>query len=216
MMNLDCMSFDTQGWNSVEHTDARRFWVNPDGVLIEFRFRTPTDFRNDLRSPEKLHEEMKDQADKLNSALIQFDVMEIQGLGVMRVITKSWSSEEADCLGKDYNGGLIFPLADGCFFVRVAAREQGMTGVREATVALLLHKQGKWALPDGSKPATVEPNPRTSLTREPLMLSPADDARFDAYFPDHPLTRVRSMLQHIENTLQIIPELRNAAPYRVG
>lgn len=63
--------------------------------------------------------------------------------------------------------------------------------------------------------ATSDISVGEAIKRSPLVVSPADDSEYDAQFPNHPLTRVRQALRHIENSLTIAPALANAPPYRI-
>jgi len=215
MLHIRQMNFDTVGLEIKQDEPARRFWAGSGPILVEQSIITPTDYAYDLRAPDKFRQVMLDKAKDMGSALLQCAFLDIQGLDAVRLLNKFWSSPATDDLGKDYNGALVFPLAEGCFFIRVAAREQGMTGVREAMVAAILHKQGKLELPKSVPPADASIGLGASIRKHALVPAPSDDEQYDADFPEHPLTRVRRMFKHIENTLTIAPELKTAKPYRV-
>ncbi|MDE1887917.1 MAG: hypothetical protein KGI32_07255 [Gammaproteobacteria bacterium] len=217
MLHISQIKFDTAGLELKQDDANCRFWVAPGPTLVQQTLIMPTDFSCDLRNPAGFREELQKQAQSMGSALIQCDFFEVQGLSVARVINKFWSSPapEDPNLGKDYNSSLIFPLAEGCFYIRVAAQEQGTTGVRESMVTMLLHKQGKLELSQASRPAGNGDGLGTILKKQALVPSPSDDERYDVDFPEHPLTRVRRLLKHISGTLTIATELKNAKPYRV-
>lgn len=193
-----------------------RFWIAPGPILVQQTLIVPTDFSYDLRNPDGFREFLHWQAQSMGSALIQCDFVDVKGLSVARVINKFWSSPapEDPSMGKDYNGSLIFPLAEGCFFIRVATQEQGLTSVRESVVTVLLHKQGKLELRKAAQPASGGDGPGAVLKKQMLALSPSDDEHYDAGFPEHALMRVRRLFKYIENTLTTAPELKDAEPYR--
>ncbi len=217
MLHIHQLDFDTAGMELRQDDDGCRFWVAPGPALVQLTLVTPTDFSCDLRNPAGFHEELKKQAQRMGSALIHCDFIERQGLGAVCLISKFWSAPapEDPNMGKDYNGALIFPLAEGCFYIRVAAREQGTTGVRESVVTMLLHKQGKLALPKAAHAAADSDGLGAALKKQTLAPSPSDDEEYDVHFPEHALTRVRRLLRHIGTTLTVAPELKEARPYRV-
>lgn len=215
MLQLDYLSFDVSGLKRVRSTATSCLLADQYGTLFELSLRTPTDFPHDLQHPESLHAYMLQEVRNMGGALIEFHVCRIAGLGAVRLMNKMWHSQDPADLSKVYGGSLIFPLAAGCYFIKAAAREEGTTGIRESTVTLLLHKQGKLKLPAASSQADATDDLGTAIKKSALVVSPADAAEYDADFPSHPLSRVRHALQHIEQSLKVAPELLNTKPYRV-
>lgn len=215
MLQLDYLGFDVSGLKEVRSTETSRLLADQHGTLFELSLRTPTDFPHDLQHPEQLRAYMSQQTRDMANALIEFQVCRIAGLEAMRLTNKMWNSPGVADLSKVYSGALIFPFAAGCYFLKTAAREEGTTGVRESMVTLLLHKQGKLKLPAASSPADTTSDLASAIKKSPLLVSPADAAEYDADFPDHPLSRVRHALQHIEQSIKVAPVLINAQPYRI-
>lgn len=215
MLQLDYLSFDLSGLKEVRCAETSRLLADLHGTLFELSLRTPTDFPHDLQHPEQLHAYMSQQTCGMASALIEFQVCRIAGLEAVRLMNKMWNSPDAADLSKVYSGALIFPFAAGCYFIKTAAREEGTSGVRESMVTLLLHKQGKLQLPAAKAPVDTTSDLASTIKKSPLVVSPGDAAEYDSDFPDHPLSRVRQALQHIEQSLQVAPALLNAKPYRI-
>lgn len=47
----------------------------------------------------------------------------------------------------------------------------------------------------------------------PFMRNPSEDPAYDADFTNHPLSRARVLLQHLERTLQVAPEVKSEAKF---
>jgi hypothetical protein len=56
-------------------------------------------------------------------------------------------------------------------------------------------------------------DPYDPTFRAPLMRNLSDDVQYDAQFPDHPLSRLRSVLRHLASTVSIADEVKAAAPF---
>jgi hypothetical protein len=86
----------------------------------------------------------------------------------------------------------------------VAAREKGVTGMRDTAIFAKLMQSGEVAFgEDGESPKNWMADPYDpSIVGVPAR-NRADDAAYDSLFPDHPLSRVRVLLQQIETSLRI-------------
>jgi hypothetical protein len=100
--------------------------------------------------------------------------------------------------GMTYIGSLTLPFRDFCFIVKAQCREHGETGVREAIVFHLLAREGR--LPK-------DPKERFN------MASISDEERHDARFPNHPLSRLRRLMRHLESTAALDDATAAAEPF---
>jgi len=91
----------------------------------------------------------------------------------------------------------IFTLTKATRYAQLIfqAAERGTTGLREAMVAVRLGNPS-----DSRRPHPYDPALRTRL---PLLR--ADDAGFDAQFPDHPLSRARRWAARVAPTAVVDP-----------
>jgi hypothetical protein len=98
--------------------------------------------------------------------------------------------------------GMLFLQLDGFGFVIViAAEEQGTSGVREAAVTARLLEEGKLTL------ETYEygwfRDPYDPGYRGRILRSLSDDEAYDSSFPDHPLSKVRRTLVHLQSSIRL-------------
>lgn len=56
-------------------------------------------------------------------------------------------------------------------------------------------------------------DPYDSSIEAPLMRNQPEACEYDSQFPDHPLSRARQVLNHIEKTMVIAPEILSAPPF---
>jgi hypothetical protein len=91
--------------------------------------------------------------------------------------------------GMTYEGQLVVVRDHSESRVIVRFPETGMTGLRDAAI----FDSHVASLPDDVDPTEGwMSDPYDKTRRDPLMRNGADDERFDAKFPDHPLTLVRA------------------------
>ena len=96
--------------------------------------------------------------------------------------------------GRTYVGSLTVPFRDFSFVLKCQCAEGGPTGLKEALLF------------DGSRAAN-----------EPMQIEggrfyipgwDADDPKHDAEFPDHPVARVRRVLDHVAGALVVADAVR--------
>jgi hypothetical protein len=96
-----------------------------------------------------------------------------------------------------YFTGMLFDFS--LFLDRIwttIAGEHGTTGVREAMVTQELLAAGEMTLDDYETKFSGDPyDPSYAGVERRLLRFLSDDARYDARFPDHPLTKVRALVQ---------------------
>ena len=93
--------------------------------------------------------------------------------------------------GMVYVGSFTLPFRDFSFVIKVQAEEHGVTGVREAMLVERLLASG------AATPATIFDSPAWN----------PDAEAFDAEFPDHPVSRVRRVLDRVAHSLTIEPSI---------
>lgn len=121
--------------------------------------------------------------------LVEFSAIMIDGCPVFRIIRKGPQQPH----GLTYAGTLSFAYRDFVAVLAVTCPEHGMTGMREAV------------LPDrllGTGEVTITQPPRIDGNWQP------DSEQYDAEFPQHPLSRLRPLLAHVERTCRLSPEWR--------
>ncbi len=177
------------GWVE-QASEGKRVWRHPSGCVLSLCAAldswancTDTELRNHARELAKTNE----------AGLIEVGrVMSRSGpaIGVL------YKSLHMPAYG--YTGVLLTPLPDGVLVWTVNAMEQGVTGMREATVTQELFNAGKLTIEDYERSWAQDPYDKNyhGVDRRVLRFL-SDDEQYDSRFPDHPLTQVRRVLREL-------------------
>jgi len=101
-----------------------------------------------------------------------------------------------------YTASIIVPRAIGAATVLVLCADNGPTGRRDAMVAAKLGIE-----------AMTPPHPYAPHIRGALPYSASDDARWDAEFPDHALTRARRWFAELSRTARADAQFAALPPF---
>jgi len=186
---LDSLRFDTSACQPIGEPEAgrTRMWVTPagDGLGLYY-FPMPPDLPV-TQSVEELQTFFSRAMKGTGTILIETSVVALVGCRAARVILKMPQQPS----GMKYVGSITLPFRDFSFVLKIQCQEKGTTGLRE--VVLLDRQLGPAR---GGAPAFD-----------------ADSELFDAEFPDHPVARVRTELDHVCRTLVIDPSLARAPAF---
>ena len=104
--------------------------------------------------------------------------------------------------------GLIFvssitlPFADCSYVIKLQAQEYTHIGERERLVEERLKG-------DGKMPDVWAQDPYDDRYQLGELKNASDDARFDLFFPDHPLSQVRGFMFRIKSSIQFDEKVSN-------
>jgi stress response protein SCP2 len=137
-------------------------------------------------------------------ALVECAPAALDGLPAVRQVIKMKFPGQEN--GLVFTGTLIAPKAFGAVIFKAQCPEYGTTGMREAMV---MAKVGP--------PAFFTPSPFAPdvdlRAMGALPSNVADRPEWDAQFPDHPLSRLRRLLAHIEATARISDDFWYLPPF---
>jgi hypothetical protein len=194
--------FDDSGCQAGQASETTMTWSDPHGAAI---LLTRRDRASDPRTPDLAQARIEERhvAAASGRSIVSVDARTTpQQVPAVEIVTKARRG-----LGFDYAGTLR--VSDGrCdYTVQITADEGSMTGTREAMVNAQMIELDEIELLPPSKPG----GPRTvkGWYRDPYdptwdddaVCSVTDDARVDACFPQHPLTRVRGFLRQARESL---------------
>lgn len=214
MPSITSLHLDVAGWQVIHQTAQQMVWKNVeagDVLSIEF-FANPTELPFSLNDPDAIkayHQQYSLEPDK--GAIVSLDVISLQGLDTVRMIIKARNPKIAGLppLGMTYLGSLMIPLADFSYVVKTQCCEYGTTGLREAAV-FLTQKPPLPTPPQEAKVVNSIDEMFADMGKQPVMSTPADDEQYDSMFPNHPLSRARAYLRHVEQTMTMEPEVQTA------
>lgn len=190
--SLASVVFDTAGYRDLGVQDGKHIWHTPqgDGVGLFF-FPLHPDLPENARSEEELRQAFS--ASLTGCKFVELHLIAVDDQPSVQSIIKSPQQPT----GMTYVGSIIIPFRDFSFVLKVQCQEHGMTGMREAIILNGILAKGGVAR-DGSG--------------LPVGFSP-DDPKYDAEFPKHPLSRLRTVLRHMEKSLRLNSSVRQLPPF---
>ncbi|WP_405809133.1 hypothetical protein OG524_04285 [Streptomyces sp. NBC_01520] len=176
-------------------------WANDVGdVLALYYFGLPPDLPAGLDDGPALRTALTHGTARAGGGLIEASVKTLSGLPALRQLVKLPLPRQPS--GQAFIGSFTVPRAGCSTVVKIQAPERGTTGIREAVV---LAKVGPGQY--------FRPHPYAPDVQGGLPFHVADHARWDAEFPDHPLTRVRRTLDALAEAVTVAPEFAALPPF---
>ena len=91
----------------------------------------------------------------------------------------------------DYIMNMNIAFDDGIWFVNSDFHEEGVTGMRDAMVISMLKNEGE--MESGSLDGWVQ-DPYDPGFKEGFLMNKSEEAKYDAMFPEHPLSMARKLV----------------------
>ena len=191
---LDMVSFDASEYQFDGEDTAQmlRQWITPKGDLVSLNFFSrPPDLptSGDLADFERKFAIMLQE---IQARPVELEICSIAGMSAVRQIIKVPIPDQPH--GLVYIASWILPFEQLSYVLKVQCVERGTTGVRES---ILFAQQRA-----GSAGHTFEKDKIIMPDWNP------DSPEFDAEFPDHPISRARRVMEHLQATTQITDQLR--------
>lgn len=197
--------FDMQGLR-VERRDTDLIeWEDLAGDRVVAALQRDVEWGLAMFDLAALRDRCRGEAARRGGGIVALDLVPVAGLPAVRSIVKM-----PDLPSYAYEGALVVPLQGARFTLTLHTREHGVTGTREAAITGLLFQQGLLPLPSG------RPGPDGGIRMERWFFDPyeaaydgmavcslADDERYDAVFPKHPLSKVRAWLATTARSLAV-------------
>jgi hypothetical protein len=179
----------TDGWSPLAPDQETHLWSNRAGDLLSLDFfPIPPDLPSSVRDIDTLRALYRSKLGD-GGAIVEMDPMEVGGVLSLRGILKFPQHPT----GMTYLGAVTLPFRDCSFVLKWQCPEHGMTGARDSTVfALVSPPMSSDGVPIGWRQDPYLPSHKGKCLR-----NQSDDTRWDAQFPDHPLSRVRSYLARL-------------------
>ena len=221
---FDWITINSDGWELVMDESKIKAWTDEDGDIITLvLYSRPEVEGNGLRENfpdlnlgvEKLREYWRSIAKEQNTGLVQADV---KSIGENVLASVSISKSRMDPKGFEYSGVCVIPRKEFSFWILVSAPEIGTTGVRDAAVAKELLESGEitFQLPKDGVPGKIvgfNRDPYDSAHDEGALYNLSDQTKYDDRFPTSPITRVRTKLADLLDTLVLSTEVQKSRPY---
>jgi len=189
---------DMQGWTEQPPDVGLRVWRNLEGDVLSFAV---LEFR-----------ELPELSDELALRKWARQLAESRGAGLIEVnVGKGPSGPTVALIYKRLDvpayifTGMLFILYENIFQVwTIVAEEHGTTGIREALVAGELLSAGDLTIEDYERSWAQDPyDPNYRGVDRSVLRFVSDDQSYDSRFPQHPLSRTRSVLAKLPSSFQV-------------
>jgi hypothetical protein len=206
------LTFDMRGWQQTRDN----IWVNQegDGVILDYFDKVP-DIPGPLEDVEGLRRLMVQGTAASGAALVELDVVGLDGLAALRQIVKVPLPDQPS--GAAYLASFIVPRAACSVTMRLQCREHGTTGMRDAIAMnhfMEHHASQGLALEEIMKVWTRHPYGVDVELPGGLPRNRSDDEGWDPHFPDHPLSRARRTQLALAQTIRLDPGFKALPPFR--
>jgi hypothetical protein len=192
--SLHALRFNTHGYLPQGHSQPGnvRIWRTPEGDGLGFYYiPVSPDLPANATSLDELAVFYRQLVEDSDGKLVEINVITVGGYPTVRTIL-SLPQEPA---GRTYVGALTLPFRDFSFVIKCQCAEVGITGIKEIKL-LARHQIANEAIQGNDKHFLM------------LGLNP-DDPMYDPEFPEHPVARVRQVLNHIAGSLVVAEEVRH-------
>ena len=200
-MPLSSIIFDETGFELQGERNGVIVWYTPKGDgLGLFHYPIPPDIKADINNLDSLRAFYRQGVRKSGLGVIEIDRVVIDGCTAVRTLFKA----APQTTGRTYLGSLTFPYRDFSYVLRVQCEHVGTTGIRESVVTAQLLNSGAIAIDTELKMMRgwcddpYDPNEIGPMTR-----NKSERREYDSLFPDHPLSRARWVLDHLERTVTV-------------
>lgn len=212
MISISSIQFDNEGWELVENKFDEICWRNNDdpSIITLHYFSKRPDIPCSLEQIDDLRNAYREAISQSGGGLISLEVFLVKKLKCLELICKVPQQPHGMC----YFASLTFPFADFSFVVKLECPELGMTGFREAVISSELMKSGQVRL--NAENGSIEGwarDPYDANYNGPALRNLAEDEKYDADFPAHPLSRARRLLAGIKMSLNPSEDLLGARQF---
>ena len=203
---IERITFNTSGWHEHERSKEWMVWGNAGDILSLAVVPSPWK----TFKPMEREYWLKDAREMAKpGGIVSVDSCRAADHPAIQIIYKR---EEG--LGYRYTGIVRVDLGEYWCQATVVCGERGTTGIREAVLSTRLLEEG--AIKIRKHPFFIRPFKRSSGHLEGWFTDPydpkykgkvlrsiTDDEKYDEELPDHPLSRLRSTLKTVRESLHI-------------
>jgi hypothetical protein len=208
------LGIGNSSWKVLSEDETTLSWLVEPGLGVTLMVQPG--YSKILLHPEDktaLYASYRNEALGYKGGLVEVETRAKSGAGFALVTMKFPNAEiskDLNSTGRAYQMNAIIPTYDKTYVIQVAAVETGVTGTREATVMLIyMQEAGIKDLKEASK--KFQHDPYDHKYDDGALFTVSDERRWDKDFPTHPLTRIRTMMEKIVDSLTLDAKIINSA-----
>lgn len=219
-ISVDSVRFDLANCELRRRGQCERGWLRSDEIAHLLRFAPhQVSWNFDLTDIAAAREFYGNQCRENNGVMLSLEPISVHGKEALAGVFKYPATNIGNGLGSSIVGIIWIPFQNCNFQINVEAIESGTTGLREAVV--MSQMGDEWPKPNAdAEPVLVasadELFEKMRAARSVARELPSDHQKYDAQFPDHPLSKVRNRMNQIIATITFDDQLLNAKPFRLA
>jgi hypothetical protein len=200
-LSPSAITFDETGFQLQGQQNGAIVWFTPKGDgLGLFHFPIPPDIGADINSIDRVRSRYRQLANEVGFGVVEVETVIVDGCKTVRTLFKAAQQPT----GRTYVGTLTFPFRDFSYVLKVQCEEIGMTGLRDSIVLSTMMGSGETGVdPESGGITGWLDDPYNPNETGPMTRNKSERPEYDAQFPDHPLSRTRWVLNHLERTVRI-------------
>ncbi|KRB07618.1 hypothetical protein [Lysobacter sp. Root690] len=207
---FDLSSFQSAGLDYLGRSDGLHLWRDGNGDSVALAsFARPPDIGADLDDPPALRAFYRAAVEPAGCGVIEIDSVRIDGCAAVRTVFKQAHQPSGRC----YLGSLTLPFRDASHVLQVFCAEEGITGVRDNAVLMQLLQSGELEFGDDGVLGWLD-DPYEPGLEGPLTRNRSERREHDAGFPEHPLSRVRALLDRLQGELRVSEDSKRQPAFR--
>jgi hypothetical protein len=215
-LSLNAIQFDTKGWKIEQQTTDKVNWQDGKPEVLSLRyFSKPPDIPCDLNQIKRIRDVYRVGFSKAGAGLVSVDAKTLNVAGKTIPYLKTIIKRPQSPSGMLYIGTLIFPFADFSYTVTAQAIESGISGMRDSLVADKLMDAPTTKIDENSgRIIGWAQDPYDANFKGPALRNKSEDEKNDSQCPNHPLSRVRAILDNVIKTVRFDNTVLSSAPFR--
>jgi hypothetical protein len=211
LVGIEAIKMDTLDWPEIERKDSHIIWRSEDypAQLSLHFFPQAPDVPGEVTDPLTLQKFYRKKILKQGGGLLHVDRTRIEGFFAIDTLFKIPMKEQ----GLVYVASYTFPFARYGYVIKLQAQEFFDFGGRERLVLEKLGQEGELQFDESGNPLDWEGDPYDPDHKLGTLMNKADEVKYDLFFKEHPLTRVREYMYRVRNSLKFDESLTKLEPY---
>lgn len=203
-VNINSITIPTFGWNIIEKNDGEIVWVNPEqsALISIYFFNIPPDLPT-IKYVDALRDFHRSVANS-GGGIIEVSTFNLKNFPSVKTIFKFPQPEK----GMSYLASVTIPFENCSFVIKTQAVEVGTTGMRDSLILSKFFESGEVTFGDDGLKNWFE-DPYDPTFKEGTPMNKSEKEEYDIEFPEHPLTKVRSMINQAIEEVVFRDELKD-------
>jgi hypothetical protein len=190
-----------------------RIWYTAagDGIGL-YHFPIPPDIPANLESLQDVRLAYRKLTADSGEAIIEVETPIVDGCAAVRTIIKVPQQPH----GMTYLGSVTLPFRNFSYVIKVQCEELGITGLRDSEILgeMLVTGEVRLDIEEGKgRLLGWMQDPYDASIESRFARNRAEAPEYDVRFPEHPLSRLRPTLNHIQDTLRVGNDIKHEARF---